>query len=333
MVNKEIMSQLKGLINSVAAYKDKELSRRGDWGSINFDEVSSDLKTVISLAAALGDMPIQYLSDSTARGIINVINELVPRLDALNKFSITEGDPNSRRANLISQIHQSCDQFYSQVGMWIPFLAYQKGDVSENIKRLTNTITETENKAAEGLARIAKKEKDVDEIVTRTREASAEAGVAVFTEDFQAESDRSSSAATKWLWTTGLLAVATILVPVFAYFCEDYSGVEKMQLISKLASKIVVISVLFTATMWCGRIYKSLRHLSILNRHRAIGIKTFRAFSAAAADERTKDAVLLETTHSIFSNSPTGLIHDSNSDQEPNIIQIAGKVMENTNGK
>ena len=76
-----------------------------------------------------------------------------------------------------------------------------------------------------------------------------------------------------------------------------------------------------------------IHNLSILNRHRALGIRTFRAFSAAASDARTKDAVLMETTHSIFSNSATGLINDPANDAEPNIIQIAGKVMDNANGK
>ena len=333
MSNKEKHKELKSLIEKIAAYNGKDLAHRGEWGSINFDDISDDLKTVISLSISLGEMPIQFLADNTANGICDVIKELLPRLEELDKFSITQGDPNSHRTNLANNLHQCCDRFYSQVGMWIPFLAYQRGDVAENIKKLTKAIADTEQQAEAGLARIAQKEKDVDEIVVRTREASADAGVAVFTEDFQSESEGAAKSAAKWLIATIVFAVMTLAIPVAAYFFEDYSGIEKSQLISKLASKVVVISVLLTGTMWCGRIYKSLRHLSILNRHRAIGIKTFRAFSAAASDAQTKDAVLMETTRSIFANASTGLIHESNGDAEPSIIQIAGKVMDTANNK
>ncbi len=54
----------------------------------------------------------------------------------------------------------------------------------------------------------------------------------------------------------------------------------------------------------------------------------------AAADVHTKDAVLMETTRSIFGNVPTGLINESGtSDADANIIQIAGKVMDRTAGE
>lgn len=333
MIDANIMKELRKFIDKISAYQGKELARREDWGKINFDEVKSDLQTVISLSVALGELPIQYLSDNSAQSIVNVMQEFLPQIEALDKFSITDGDPNQRRMRLISDIHRNCDRFYGQVGVWIPFLAYQKGDVSENIKRLTSAIVETEKKADDGLKRIAGKEKDIEEIVVRAREASAGAGVAVFTKDFENESNNAANSAGRWLKATVAFAALTLAIPAYVYFFEDSLPTDKGQLISKLASKVVAISILFTATMWCGKIYKSMRHLSILNRHRAIGIRTFRAFSAAASDARTKDAVLMETTHSIFSNSATGLINDPANDAEPNIIQIAGKVMDNANGK
>jgi hypothetical protein len=71
-----------------------------------------------------------------------------------------------------------------------------------------------------------------------------------------------------------------------------------------------------------------------VNRHRALGLKTFQAFSAATSDNHTKDAVLMETTHSIFANTNTGLLNEpSSADSESNIIQIAGRVMEQSSSK
>ena len=334
MINKDALDALTESLKKVVAYQGKDLSRRSDWGSINFEEADEDVQSVLSLSATLCEMPLRFLSNNAANEIQQVVKELLPRLDAVDQFSLTQrGDPNQRRVEILSGLHQSCDRFYQDVGKWLPFLAYQQGDVAKNIKQLRAAISDAEQKAKESLLSIEQKKKEVAEIVTRTREASADAGVAVFTEDFQDESENAQKAAVKWLIATVSFAVLTLAVPVAAYFFENYSGIEKSLFFTKLASKVVVISVLLTATLWCGRLYKSMRHLAIVNRHRAIGLRTFRAFSAAASDETTKNAVLMETTRSIFANGATGLIHESSADSDSNVIQIAGKVMDTATAK
>jgi hypothetical protein len=334
MTDKNIGKNLQDALENVVSYQKKQLSHRDAWGSINFEEVNSELQTVLNLSATLQKMPIHFLPDATVNEILTAVKNLLPKLDAIDKFSLEDGgELNQRRARIISDLHQSCDFFYQKVGIWIPFLAYQNGNVEENIKHLQDAIETAERKAGEYLDSIRQKEEEVKEIVTRTREASADAGVAVFTEDFRNEAEASQSSAKKWLIATVVFAILTLIIPVWAYFYEDYTGLERIQLLSKLASKIVVISVLLTATLWCGRLYKSMRHLAIINRHRSIGLKTFRAFSAAASDETTKNAVLMETTRSIFSNGATGLIHEASADSDPNVIQIAGKVMETASSK
>jgi hypothetical protein len=58
-------------------------------------------------------------------------------------------------------------------------------------------------------------------------------------------------------------------------------------------------------------------HQSVINRHRANALKTFQAFVKASNDEKIRDAVLLETTRSIFSISPSGYI-DAKADHTDN---------------
>jgi hypothetical protein len=59
--------------------------------------------------------------------------------------------------------------------------------------------------------------------------------------------------------------------------------------------------------IWCTRNYSAARHNQVVNQHRRNALNTFRAFTeAAAGDEATKNAVLLEATRSIFAPQPTG---------------------------
>lgn len=334
MAKHQLIESLKKSLAELAAFKDKELISRSDWGAINFKDIQTDVEMVCNLVSALQSLPVEYLPENALSQIVETNKQILPQFQGIDAFSLTSnGDPNSRRSNLITHFHTASDNFYSRVGLWIPFLAYQKGDIAENIKRLTSAIDEAEVKADASLSAIAAKEKEAEDIITRAREASADAGVAVFTQDFQNESDLNSAIAKKWLWATIVFAGLTLVVAILLYFFEDLGDINKTQLISKLASKVIGISVLFTATMWCGKIYKSLRHLSIVNKHRAIGLRTFRAFSSAASDTRTKDAVLMETTHSIFANSATGLVTETATDSDANIIQIAGKVMDHTSNE
>lgn len=49
----------------------------------------------------------------------------------------------------------------------------------------------------------------------------------------------------------------------------------------------------------------------------ANALKTFQAFIKAASDDGTRDAVLLETTRSIFALSPTGYLDTGEPSSEP----------------
>lgn len=335
MATMELISQLRATIEKVLIYKNKPLITRPEWGEITFVDAEFDIKTVINLSESLNEMPLEYLPDQAASNIKTSFDNILPRLTEIDAFSISNGDPSSRRTNLIRQLHDYANAVFSQVATWMPFLAYQRGDVTENIKKLVSTITEAQQKMAEGVAKIEAKQKQADEILVKAREAAANAGAAVFTQDFQNEFVSNSENSKLWLGGTILLGLVAVGIAIVTYF-DDYTQYTTNTLLlwPKLGSKMLLLSLCVTASMWCGRIYKSTRHIAILNRHRALALKTFQAFSAAASDSHTKDAVLMETTHSIFGNVTTGLINEScNSESDSNIIQIAGRVMEQAGEK
>jgi hypothetical protein len=94
---------------------------------------------------------------------------------------------------------------------------------------------------------------------------------------------------------------------VIAFFWVE-TGLDAGAIIQKSAARLAVLAIFFAGTLWCGKIYKALLHQAAINRHRALSIQTFQAFSHAAADDGTKDAVLLEATRAVFGNVPTGFL-------------------------
>jgi hypothetical protein len=80
-------------------------------------------------------------------------------------------------------------------------------------------------------------------------------------------------------------------------------------IIQKIIARLVIVSILYYGVVWSAKNYKALRHLSVLNSHRQNALQTFESFvEGAGGDEQTKNAVLLEATHCIFSPANTGYL-------------------------
>src|SRR5882724_4341617 len=100
---------------------------------------------------------------------------------------------------------------------------------------------------------------------------------------------------------TLLFGIASLL---FIFFkTPDYTPAQSVQLV---IAKIIIFSVLLSATLWAGRIYRATRHNQVVNKHRQNALSTFETFTKAASDDATKSAVLLQATNCIFSPQQSG---------------------------
>ncbi|HOV19378.1 MAG TPA: hypothetical protein PLK10_08095, partial [Ottowia sp.] len=214
------------------------------------------------------------------------------------------------RDQLVNQIKSQADQFFAAAHLYIPYLAYQKGDVQRNINDLTRSVEEA-GQLVEGTKKdIEQRRREIGDIIIAAREAAASVGVAHFTVDFNAEADAQDLSAEKWLKTTAGLAAVTILAALLLAFIPVAPEATTPQVIQLFTSKVVILGLLFTATIWCGRLYKAARHQGAINKHRANALKTFQAFTKAASDDAARNAVLMETTKSIFAITPSGYLEN-----------------------
>jgi hypothetical protein len=325
MAKEDKIKNLQAEINKVLAFRDQPLVTRPEWGAINFITAEKDLQRIFSIAQMLEALPLDSLSDNIADKISESLSRAKPYLDSINKFTIEQSNAPQTRNTLVDQVHAATNNILEVVTPWIPFLAYQKGDISENISKLSKAITQANSVLDTTKTDIERKSAEIDSIIVKAREASAGAGAAVFTQDFLKESKDLERQAFPWLKAAAWFGGATVAIAGATWFWTP-AGLDYGQIIQKVASKLVALSVLLTATIWCGRLYKALRHQAAVNKHRALSLQTFQAFSVAASDTQTKNAVLLETTRSIFALQDTGLVDSSGSDRESNVIEIAKSV-------
>lgn len=323
MASDGLIGPLSKAIVECLEYNKSDLTSRSDWGSIRFDAAQHDLSRIFDITNYLSQLPLDQLTDSAASDIKSKLDQVNAQLKAIDSFRIEQQNPGAARDNIVNQIHNVADQFYASASQWVPFLAYQKGDVAKNIKQLAAAVNDGNRIAESARKNIESKSHEIDAIITQAREASASAGAAVFTSAFLEEAKNQNATARQWLIASAIFAAGT-LAAAFLMWRYPESNLTPGELTQKLGTKIAIIVVLFTITIWCGRIYRALRHQASVNKHRGLSLQTFQAFTAAAADASAKDAVLIETTRAIFAIGATGFLDGKSSrdDSGTRMIEI-----------
>lgn len=323
MATQEAAKVLREKIGTALAFREKSLESRSHWGSITFERASPDFRRVFEILSHLSVLPLDYLTDSAVTQIQTEIDHVISVFGRVDQFNIEQQTPTEVRDQLAQEVHGRADQLYTVASPWIPFLAYQKGDVAKNIETLTASVTQAQALVDGAKSTIENRQREIETIITQAREASAAAGAAIFTQDFKNEAGILDTQGMTWLKVTAGLALLTLAFAV-AIWLVPVENTDPAFVLQRFGGKLAVLVVLFTATLWCGRTYKALMHLSTVNRHRALSLQTFQAFSHAASDDATKDAVLMEATRAIFGAVPTGFLESkSSSEQDLKIIEVA----------
>ena len=320
MLSENRCNDLKKQLDAISKYANAELvSRPDEWGSINFEKAQPDIDLALSIGRDLLDLPVEFLTEGAAGRIIDLIPNVAQCLDSISEFSIEgRGDPGSNRDHLCGQLHKATEQLQEVAGPAIPYLAYRRGDVTENISKLESTLSDARKICDDAEKWVTGKKAEIEDTVRAAREAAASVGVATFTQEFDQEATALNKQSKKWLWATGLLSIATVVVAVGSYFWPSVSAEAGVwETLRYAVSKVTVIAVFFTSTVWCVRIYRALSHQATVNKHRALSLKTFRAFVEATEDEYVRDAVLMAATKAVFGPVSTGLVDQKTGGEEP----------------
>jgi len=173
---------------------------------------------------------------------------------------------------------------------------------------------------------------EIEGTLEKVRRAAQEVGVAQHAIHFKDEAEANAASAKTWLKVTAVSAVLTLAFGVSSLIfivtrTPEFTATQSVQL---AIAKIIIFSVLVTATLWSGRTYRAARHNYVVNKHRQNALSTFETFAKAATDDATKSAVLLQATNCIFSAQQTGYISQEESEGGgyPHILEIVRKAAE-----
>ncbi|MFG0584437.1 hypothetical protein ACF8C1_14475 [Pseudomonas sp. zjy_9] len=329
MATKEQVEKLLSLFKKITELDIPDLIYDKDWGSINFESAKADLERLYALCNHFKVLPIDQLPTDIADQIHAEATPINQTIANIREYTIEQANPSAVRDKYVVEVKANVDRFYKFAHIYVPYLAYQKGEIQNNIKQLTSSVNEAKSLLEESERDVSSKSEEINRIIQAAREASASVGVAHFTADFLSEAEAMETQALLWLKTTTALAVLSLIVSVYFLFATpDISTTASA--IQYVSSKILILVLLITATLWCGNMYKAAKHQAVANKFKGNSLKTFQAFVKATEDSAVRDAILVETTRAIFSESATGYIGSDHSSTEKStkIVEIVKNGMQ-----
>ena len=171
---------------------------------------------------------------------------------------------------------------------------------------------------------------EAKEALSATQQTAAESGVTKYQKVFDNAAENFENQRKRGLRALiGVSSAAGVLSILWVSFDPFRpSNQVWMDAIQVTAGKLFVFGLLSYVVLMVGRVYRSAAHNQIVNEHRRDALKSFRAFVEATSDAATKNAVLVQATHSIFSHRPSGFGHQENDSMPPShMLELTKSVM------
>jgi hypothetical protein len=312
MADQQIISDVKKLVDDILAVNIEQLIQNPKWGELNFEDCRSSFDIALSVIGPLPSYKLEYLIEEQLTITSNALQAFTAAINSIGKFSISEGQPADNRNSLAAQLIGSSQDVWRAIAPWIGYLHVQSSDIGKNMSEISNSRRKLEEmvKNIEVDTQTAKNK--IDEAVSVSKQAAGRTGVDAYTSDFGKAAAAAGKTAGRWLCATIVLVVLMIAVAGYFGLTEELPT-SKVQLAQFAVTRLFLLALLFTAMIWCSKQYRTNKHEESVSRHRANALNTFQTFISAAEDAPTRDAVLLETTRSIFAISPSGYLGDSDS--------------------
>lgn len=302
------MRQLLDASNELIDTLEKLDLQEGDWSQFPTDDTRLVLDTSEWIAKQICAQGGNAMPNS--QSVVQHLQRLKNYVNQIQQFSLERGHSKNERTNIQSNLESSLQSLLAEAGPWASTMALRLAEnPASDAHRQLDKIKQLHQHAQQN-------GREIETALDAARQAAAEAGAAVFTEDFSKEAARLSKAATLWLVPAVLLAGAALAETVRIVFFAD-APTAGWEWAFEMGGRVFGLSLLVFAASWCGRVSLANLHSAAVNRHRAASLRTLQAFRQSAADSSTKDAVVLEAARAVYENVPTGYLGKSSSDGHP----------------
>jgi ElaB/YqjD/DUF883 family membrane-anchored ribosome-binding protein len=179
---------------------------------------------------------------------------------------------------------------------------------------MSRPTEEVEKRAQSAMADAERAEKATEEALNRintmakdVEKLAQQSGVTEQTMHFKKLADNYRTGAILWLLVS-IGAGVGLYEYVNGLNLDLPTNAGAALLAATVLPRLVIITLLSTALIFCIRNFSALFHNVIVNRHRQTALTTFKTFVNSTDDPSTRNAVLVQSTQAIFTPQPSGYL-------------------------
>lgn len=293
--------------NVIAHWNEVPLEKltRQDLGTFGFDSLTPRFEEIKQVAGFLSPGGLASLPLNLLRSSAEAFGNIETRRQEVESFNPTaSSNAGQDRNNIAGNFGGATVDFIRAMAPVVGFVAAQR--IASDWSGFSNQAL-GKLQAVDKAALVAEsRQRELDEILRVARETVQKVGVARHAEHFSEQAKEHEEGAKVWLIATTSAALITTAAAMvnFLFALKEPVPVSAQLVLAKL----ILFSLLLSAVVWCGRMYRSHRHNYIVNKHRQNALMSFETFAKGSDDPQTKNAVLLQATQSIFMPQQTGYI-------------------------
>lgn len=329
-VRTEVLDAARRGLDDVVAFDIATLTNPSLGASFDFRDCETMVGLAISHAKDLQLLDVSALPTVMVDHIASLTRNVMRTLIEIKNFKPDDvHNPKETRDNLATTLARHVEQFRQET---IPYFGYlqmkRDSDALTATATRLKTIEESGSDVFQNLSNLAEeakgKESEIDKVLEAARAAAGTIGVERHSTDFQQIAGKHKLASRWWLAATGVLLSAVAFTAYYFISHQLPEGdLHTAATIQRITSKLVLLSSLYFAVVLAARNYRVNRHLAVVNEHRQTSLQTFETFVKSAGDDiQTKNAVLLETTRTIFSPSVSGYLGAEDENPNNRIIEV-----------
>jgi hypothetical protein len=305
---------------------------------ISFEGLKDLFQQIKSFYSEVASTNWELPPSSVAEGFVYKADSMINAMKRAQDFNVRSGDPNQASQSVINEVTMASIESYNHGAFHLAYARTSSAAISGEINALSaaaadsrKVISEDRQKFSDRWQELEKQMESRLEALRKSNEAAREAakieGVAGQARAFEEQASSDKKAARNWLYASAI-AVALGLFLVWGMFLADPKGYvgglfsvikpgatdpEKTitaLLIQQGIARVLIVTLIYAAVVWCARNYFASRHNYTVNRHRSNAMQTFRAFVAGSEDKATQDFILRQVAQCAFSPQQTGYLKD-----------------------
>jgi len=332
MADQNPWTRLRENASKIAQWDLESLIHPKNGGPFNFVGHKDLFQNIQNLYREVSSANLDFMPPNIAEGFANKAESVVRALSRVQDFNIKSGgDLNQTAAQIIQDVAGTWRESFDYGALPIAYALTISGAISGHINKMTiamegwdkafkdvvNGFTDRSNELEK---QVEGRVSDLEKTIKAAREAAKLEGVAQQATAFdeQAKSDR--NAARLWL-VASIASVIVGLILVWGMFLGNWvkvAGTDPASdpkvitpgFVQQTVARILIMTLVYAAVVWCARNYFASRHNYTVNRHRRNAMQTFRAFVEGSQDKATQDFILRQAAQCAFSPQQTGYLKD-----------------------